>query len=179
MNVQANLINRRKWASAGFTLMELLIVMVILGIMAMAVIPQVSISSDDAKLKTLDTNLSAMRSAVEVYYAQHKNAYPGAAVPATKPAGITTTAHAFAAQLTRYSDADGNIANAKDATYKYGPYIKGGALPKNPFNELNDVTIDAAETDITVKVSGGAGTGWKFYAKTGIFMAADGSHDTN
>jgi hypothetical protein len=118
-----------------------------------------------------------MRNAVELYYAQHSSAYPGDGVPATKPADVTTAAEAFVAQMTRYTDVAGNISNTKDATYKYGPYIKGGSLPMNPYNELNTITIDGTETDITVKASGGS-SGWKFYAKTGVLMADDGAHDT-
>ena len=162
---------------AAFTLIEMLIVIVILGILAMVIIPQISTSTDDAKMSTLQTNLSAMRNSVELYYAQHNSAYPGAAVPTTKPADITTTALAFMGQLTRYSDVAGNISNTKTAVYKYGPYIKGSDLPMNPFNDLDTVTIDTTENDITVKTSGGT-TGWKFYALTGVLMADDGAHDT-
>jgi prepilin-type N-terminal cleavage/methylation domain-containing protein len=163
---------------SGFTLIEILIVVILLGILATIIIPQISVSTDDAKLNTLTTNLSQLRNSIEVYYYQHKNTYPGVAVPATKPSGVDDKETAFAAQLTRYTDESGNIANAKTATYKYGPYIKGGALPANPFNSKSDITIDAAETDITKKDSASVGTGYKFYALTGVFMAADGAHET-
>ena len=163
---------------SGFTLIEILIVVILLGILATIIIPQISVSTDDAKLNTLTTNLSQLRNSIEVYYYQHKNAYPGAAVPTKQPGDVTTTALAFIAQLTRYTDEDGNISNSKDATYKYGPYVKGGALPENPFNSKSDMTIDAAETDITVKASGVVNTGYKFYALTGVFMAADGAHES-
>jgi general secretion pathway protein G len=162
---------------AGFTLVEMLIVVILLGILATVIVPQISVSTEDAKENTLSSNLTSMRNSIELYYYQHKNAYPGAAVPATKPADVTDTGTAFVAQLTRYTDADGNISNSKDATYKYGPYIKGGDLPDNPYNELSDVTVDTVEADITKKDSTGATTGYKFYALTGIYMAADGSHD--
>jgi len=167
---------KKNTGRAAFTLIEMLIVIVILGILAMVIIPQISTSTDDAKLSTLQTNLNSMRNAVELYYAQHNSAYPGAAVPVTKPAGISTTADSFVAQLTRYTDVVGNISNTKDTTYKYGPYIKGTSLPTNPFNNKSDVTIDAATADITVKASGGA-TAWKFYTITGVLMADDGAHD--
>ncbi len=163
---------------SGFTLIEILIVVILLGILATIIIPQVSVSTDDAKLNTLITNLSHMRNSIEIYYYQHSNAYPGAAIPGTEPGDCGTTALAFICQLTRYTDASGNIANAKTATYKFGPYIKGGALPVNPFNSKSDITIDAAETSIMVKASGGVNTGYKFYAITGVFMAADGAHET-
>ena len=164
---------------SGFTLIEILIVVILLGILATIIIPQVSVSTDDAKLNALTTNLTQMRNSIEVYYYQHGNAYPGAAVPSTVPIGeCGTTALAFICQLTRYTDEDGNVGNSKDATFKYGPYVKGGDLPDNPFNSKSDVTIDATEVDITVKASAGINTGYKFYALTGVLMAADGTHET-
>jgi len=161
----------RQRSRAAFTLIEMLIVIVILGILAMVIIPQISTSTDDAKLSTLRTNLTSMRNVVEVYYAQHNNVYPGAVL-----GGAATPSEAFVQQLTRYTDAAGNIATVKDATFKFGPYLKGGALAMNPFNNKTDVTVDAVQADITVKASGGL-TGWKFYAKTGVLIADDGAHD--
>lgn len=149
---------------AGFTLIEMLIVIVILGILAMVIIPQISTSTDDARLSALRTNLSAMRNAVEIYYAQHNSTYPGIAGAAV-----------FVLQLTQYTDAAGAISATKDATHKFGPYIKGSALGKNPFNELNTILVDAAIADITVRTGDGS-TGWKFFAITGVLIANDGAH---
>ncbi len=98
--------------------------------------------------------------------------YPGAVL-----GGAASASEAFVQQLTRYTDAAGTISNSKDATFKFGPYIKGGALAMNPFNNKNDVTIDTTETDITAKSSGGT-TGWKFYTNTGVLIADDGAHDS-
>ena len=61
----------------GFTLIEMLIVIIILGILAMVIIPQITVSQEDAKVSTLKTNLTGIRSAIELYYAQHNNIYPG------------------------------------------------------------------------------------------------------
>ena len=165
-------------SQSGFTLIEILIVVILLGILATIIIPQVSVSTDDAKLNALKTNLTQLRNSIEIYYYQHGNTYPGNGLPTTKPADVDTDAKAFIAQLTRFTDEDGNISNSKDTTvFKYGPYVKGGALPENPYNNKNDVTIDSDVVDITIKASGGAGTAYKFYAKTGVMMAADGAHD--
>ncbi len=162
---------------SGFTLIEILIVVILLGILATVIIPQVSVSSDDAKLNTLKTNLSNVRGVVELYYYQHANTYPGLAIPTTKPGDISTLPDSFAGQLTRYTDGSGNISDVGGTSaFPYGPYIKSG-MPTNPFNNLSDITIDNSEDDITEKDSASAGTAWKFYAKTGIFMAADGGHD--
>ena len=92
-------------------------------------------------------------------------------------ASNTECSKSFVQQLTRYTDETGKVSSVKDATHKYGPYLKASSLPPNPYNDLSDCTCDRNEDDITVKDSTGATTGWKFYPKTGVFMAADGSHD--
>jgi len=163
---------------AGFTLIEMLIVIVVLGILAMIIVPQITISTDDAKLSTLQTNLSGVRSAIETYYAQHNNKYPGE-LKETDGSAIGSGQHAaaataFLAQLTKYSAADGVVSNSRSTTAKYGPYIKGAGFPANPFDGDNDVTCDIDETNITVRASDSA-SAWKFYPKTGVFIANDTS----
>ena len=51
----------------GFTLVEILVVVVILGILAAVVIPQFSEASTDAKFSSLCTNLHTLRSQIEMY----------------------------------------------------------------------------------------------------------------
>lgn len=178
MNMQLSPKMKSSRKRSGFTLIEMLVVIVILGILAMIIVPQITASTDDARLTTLQTNLGAMRSSVEVYYAQHSSAYPGHVVPATKPVDVTTREETFVAQLTRYTDINGNVSNVKDVAYRFGPYVKGNSLPTNPFNDLTTVVIDNTEDDITIKASGGT-AGWKFYSLTGVLMADDGAHDAD
>ena len=68
---------RRFNDQSGFTLMEILIVVILMGILAMVVIPQISVSSEDTKVSTLQSNLTQIRNLLEVYYAQHGETYPG------------------------------------------------------------------------------------------------------
>ena len=162
---------------SGFTLVELLIVVVILGVLAAIAIPQFGSNTEDAKLSALDSSLAELRNAVELYYHQHSAVYPGAKKE-TDGSDVSTAAEAataFEKQLTLYSDASGKTATSKDATHKYGPYLKRG-LPTNPFNSLSTVICDIATTDITTAASSGT-AGWKFYIKTGRLIANDGSHD--
>ncbi len=165
---------------SGFTLIEMLIVVIVLGILAMIIIPQVAVSTEDAKLNTLSTNLSALRNAVELYYHQHDSKYPGATKHTDGTATISD-AEAIAAivpQLTQYTDSDGQTAATKGGAFIYGPYLKKTTLPTNPYNNKNDVTADFDEADITVRSSAGQDFGWKFYPVTGVLIAADnGAHD--
>ena len=161
----------------GFTLIEMLVVVIILGILAMIIVPQISVSTDDARLNSLQTNLNSLRSAIEVYAAQHANRYPAtnSEHDGTTPAADDAAAKAaFIAQLTQFTDINGRVNGTKDATYKFGPYLKTGSLPLNPFNESSDVVVDFDQGDITVAraVSGGA-EGWYYFAPIGVFFAND------
>nr|WP_320192928.1 type II secretion system protein [uncultured Desulfobacter sp.] len=162
----------------GFTLIEILIVVMVLGILAMIIVPQINVSTEDAKESTLSTNITALRNAIELYYHQHNGVYPGALIVGGTDA-VTTAAEAataFEQQLTRYTDVNGATATVKSDTAKYGPYIKNGVLPTNPFNEMATVLCDIDTDDITSKTSDKT-TGWKFYVITGNLMANDGDHD--
>ena len=158
----------------GFTLVEILIVVIILAILAGVVIPQFSSSSDEAKLSVLQSDLATMRGAAELYYHQHNSTYPGDVT--SNYGGHATNAEWLVDQLTLYTDVDGEAVATKDATHKYGPYIKKG-IPVNPFNDLNTVDVDDVETDLTAAAPDG-GEGWKFYSQTGQLFADDGAHDT-
>ena len=174
--------NINKALHRGFTLVELLIVTIILAILAAIVIPQFAATTDDAKLAALDSNLSSIRAAVDLYYQQHGE-YPSAnlATGATCPnsgaagSGSADSSAAFISQLSRYSNAAGQTCTTTDATFGYGPYIKKDTLPKNP------VTDNAALLVITVGALGMTGNaspaGWKFDNKTGQFIADDAAND--
>lgn len=59
----------------GFSLMELLAVVTILGIIAAIIVPRVSVSSDSAKTKVDAHNRATINAAVERWYIE-KNAWP-------------------------------------------------------------------------------------------------------
>ena len=164
----------QKKCSRGFTLVELLIVVIILAILAAVVFPQFSSSTNDARAAALQSNLTNIRSAIEFYYQEHGE-YPGAniATGATCGAGAAVTAgaanspEAFIAQLTRYTNGDGLACTGKDATFEYGPYIKGD-IPTNPEGSSNAITVVSA--GVLGLSSGGTG-GWRYDTVTGEFIS--------
>jgi general secretion pathway protein G len=160
----------------GFTLVELLIVVIILSILAAIVVPQFASSTTDAKYSTLDTNLGTLRSATELYYQQH-GAYPSAVASSggTPPTGgaagtgAAGTAQAFMDQLTQYSNAAGQTATNSDANYKYGPYLKKG-IPLEPMSNSAAVEVSTAGL-LGMTATAGTNAGYKFDNKTGQLIA--------
>ena len=106
----------------AFTLVEILIVVIILGILAAIVIPQFSEASDDARLSSMLSDIQTVRSQLELYRVEH-GAYPDGG-----------TVAAWKAQLLEKSAQDGTAGT------DYGPYL--GTFPSNPFNDDNGVVLD-------------------------------------
>lgn len=169
----------------GFTLVELLIVVIILAILAAIVVPQFASSTEDAKLSALDSTLSNMRAAIDLYYQQHGE-YPGknTAVEATCSATDGTGTggagaqgdQAFRDQLSMFTDGDGGACSVKDATtFKYGPYLKKSTLPQNPITGVATFEVVAAG-DILMAGTAADG-GWKYDIEVGKFIANDTTLD--
>ncbi len=63
-------------AKKGFTLVEVLLVVVILGLLAMVAIPRFVQSGTTAKANTCQANVSLLNSQIELYAVTHDNTYP-------------------------------------------------------------------------------------------------------
>ena len=162
---------------SGFTLIEMLVVVIILGILAMIIVPQITVSTEDARSSTLQTNLNSVRSAIEAYYAQH-GSYPGTigADGSTAIADNDTCKAAFMDQLGKFTNLKGAVVNEKDTSHPYGPYLKFG-LPANPYVEDATNTVDVLcvydHTDISTDRASSGVTGWQYWAPLGLFFAND------
>ena len=157
--------------TAGFTLVELLIVTIILAILAAIVVPQFAATTDDAEAAAFDANLAGLRSAVELYRQQH-NAYPGAvaATAATCVTGANQTAAvgdaSWILQMTLYTNAAGQACTGTDpAQFRFGPYLRDG-IPENPLATTPTNTVTVINAGILGITSGGTG-GWRFDSVTG------------
>ena len=164
----------KKQSQRGFTLVELLIVVIILAILAAIIIPQFTAATDDAVQSAYDTNIANIRSAIDLYRQRHQE-YPGAVTStgAGCPAGSTNVVGAvgepaFIAQLRNYTNAAGVACTGTDATFKYGPYIKDD-LPVNPLAATPINTVNVISNGILGITSDGSG-GWKFDSVTGEFI---------
>ena len=168
----------------GFTLVELLIVVIILAILAAIVVPQFSASTDDAKVSSLKATLAGVRSAIDLYYQQHGK-YPSAITPA--PGGTCTGAGvvlgagavdsdaAFTEQMTLYTNAAGGACSSQMASlFTLGPYLKQG-LPADPIMNVSTLTVVAAG-NLSMIADGVLG-GWKYDNKTGRFIMNHTTYD--
>ena len=146
----------------AFTLVEILIVVIILGILAAIVIPQFTEASDDARESALSSDLQTVRSQIELYKVQH-SMYPGRVRNAdgtfTDWSGAT-----FVSQLTSTSDVNGDTDNSG-----YGPYLQ--EFPTNPFASGNGAAVA-----VGAAVEDDGDPGWFWDTDDFKFMPNDADH---
>jgi general secretion pathway protein G len=142
----------------GFTLIEILIVVIILGILAAIVIPQFTNASKDAKQSALVTMVQSLRSQIALFKLQHNDRLPGVN-PLVDSGGPADAVQAtFWAQLTQFTDLAGAPVAAKDATHVYGPYMQ--SIPTNPLNNSQTIASAAAPgVGFVYDFAGGIGSG--------------------
>ena len=110
----------------GFTLVEILIVVIILGILAAIVIPQFTSASQEARESSAMSLLQTIRSQIELYKLQHGDKWP------------TTSGDAVAAEM-NWASLTG-VTPYGNPSKDYGPYLQD--TPVNPLNGSD--TIAAA-----------------------------------
>lgn len=128
----------------GFTLVEVLIVVVIMAILAAAVIPTVSGGTKEAKNGAVAADLQILRKQIELYKQQHDG---------RKPTALDV--------LTKKTNIRGDVGTT--AAFTFGPYIR--EVPVNPFTGSAKVTAAASNPPATA--TGAADAGWLYHAASG------------
>jgi prepilin-type N-terminal cleavage/methylation domain-containing protein len=156
---------------SGFTLVELLIVVILLGVLVAAVVPQFTDHTNDARVAAMEHDLLQLRQAIEAYYQQH-GSYPGATDPATGAAPASDPSAAFLAQLTQYTDVRGVVSPIRSEIFRHGPYLRSSTLPANPFRGDNTLVADAGTSSLTADLYDGT-SAWKVAVRLGKLIAND------
>ena len=163
--------NAYRTRKTGFTLVEILIVVIILGILAAIVIPQFTSASQDARKNSLVSQLQTIKSQLELARLQHLDkddllfAAGGAStVQAPGPWGhLVVKSNAI-------SDASGYTTTpvAPATVCPFGPYLQ--SPPTNPLNGFSGIAITA--TDLVPGAAfAAAGMGWVYNPNNGKVWA--------
>ena len=144
---------------SGFTLIEIMIVVVILATLAATIIPQFSTSVNDSKAATMQSSLATMRTQLQYYALQHNGQFP-------------TISNAALPQLTGNTDVNGNLGTG--GVFIYGPYVQT-QIPINPIDGNNTVS---ATTVFPPTAATGAG-GWLYDSATGQIAPNDTGYLNN
>ena len=140
-------------STRAFSLIELVIVVVIIGIIGAIAIPRLSRGAVGAADGALRGNLAVMRSAIELFAAEHEGLFPGK--------DSSNNVEDVATQLTGYTDVNGNPNATKTTVFIYGPYLK--SVPPLP--------VGAEKGSTTIAAAAAAGVGWIYDSATGAIKS--------
>lgn len=166
---------RRTRSRQAFSLVELIVVVVIIGILAAIAIPRFSRGAQGAGDSGVRGNLSVLRNAIELYYYEHGK-YPGEAGDGTNAAG---SAAAMLNQLTQYSSDTGAVSATRDATHRFGPYLRTGIppCPVTPRQGLNGVEMVNGAT-VPAYAAAATTAGWVYNYQTGQICVNSNATDS-
>lgn len=142
---------RRPTIPPAFSLIELVIVVVIVGVIAAIAVPRLTAASERVRLRQVEADAAALQRAADLYAAEHADR-----TPAHRPDGtVDTDAQSLIRRLLRRTTDTGSIS----PTGLFGPYLK--SWPKNPFPVCRLVRIDGPAPP--------KNCAWRFDSATGRF----------
>ena len=124
----------------AFTLVELVVVVLILGILAAVAAPKILYESDDATNNGVRQTLTVIRDAIDMYFANSGGIYPGAD-------GVENT---FKADL--------------------DPYLQGTSFPSCPVGPVQDNSVLIVGTSVPLFGVADPPKAWKYSTATGQFI---------
>jgi len=143
----------------GFSLVELIIVIVILGVIAAIAVPRISRGAKGADESAVRQDLGILRTAIEMYAAEHSGKYPGAD-------GNEST---LQNQLLKYSDKQGATSDTKTGNYIYGPYLRKQIPPLPVGPKAGYTAVKMVNTGPAVDETGDFG--WIYNYAAGSIIA--------
>ena len=141
----------------GFTLIEILLVVILLGILAAIVTPMLASASDDARASALRENLRTIRAQCELFNFEHNGLSPGYPAGGGAPDAAT-----FVAQMLNPTDMDGAVGKRNEAGMDFGPYLL--KIPVNAVNGKDTIKMIGDGEDMPAAPSGEFG--WLYKAST-------------
>jgi type II secretory pathway pseudopilin PulG len=136
-----------------YTLAEIVVVVVILGLLGAVLVPQFSRAGVATQEDQLSEQLRTVRAAVELYRAQHHDAVPDLSKDWTP--------------LTSRTDAEGKIVSATGEQQQGGGVAFGPYLPTPPVNAMTGGSRVSESPD--------RGVDWWWDSSTGTVSALDGN----
>ncbi len=143
-------------SSSGFTMIELLMVLALLGILAATFVPKFLAAHHDARQAAVVQDLAMFQRLIALYR-EHHNGH--------LPAQGTDSEETFLKQLRGRTTVTGNLA----PDGKYGPYLKGD-MPANPYGGASTVLVIAGPIQ-PQQCDGNGKHGWVYSSTTGEVRA--------
>lgn len=157
----SGLARRREY---GFTLVEILVVVILLAILAAIVLPKFSDASEIARATTLANNLRGTRSQILLFKHQHLGVppgYPGGDISRSPTAGL------FDVQMTQGTNESCSVGSLMDPDFPLGPYLLRS--PENPINEK--ITVEIIQNAQALPAEGDNSHGFIYQPSTMTFKA--------
>lgn len=142
----------RNTVAKGFTLVEILIVVVILGILAAIVVPQFTNAANEARGGNVATQESTVESQLELWAARNNGAYPD----------FTTAGQTW----------DDMVDDGYFKSIPLNPFASGDEAARSSVVAYGDDTTTAADITTAAAAADPADGAWLFNAENGLIRAA-------
>ncbi len=152
MTLRGNPSRSRHDALSAFSLVELVVAIVVVGILSAIAIPRLAKTADHTRQDALEANLHTLEEVFELYRAEHYGLGPYEnADRSIASVGQMTV------RLVGQSDSDGVIGKNKP----FGPYLGAKRPVVNPMNGLYLIRLDGV-------AAGANAAGWRLDTSTGV-----------